>query len=563
MKKLRWQLIILLLTGLVVGVLLIAEQPGESLTPFTTAEPEQGGIYTEALVGSLQRLNPLFDQYNSADRDINRLIFSGLVRFDARGLPQPDLAETWGLSEDGLLYNFKLREGIKWHDGADLTAADVLFTVNLLRQESEYIPADLSEFWNSVEVVGEGLDVQFQLPEPFAPFMDYLSVGILPEHLLGALPVEQIVDSPFNLQPVGSGPFRFERAMVENEQVTGIVLRRFDEFYGDVPFLDQIIFRYYSDSAAAMSAYQEGQVQGISYISTDVLERALSEPELALYTGRKPEQAMVFFNLKSQQAEFLSDIIVRKALFMGINRQWIVDRVLNSQAIVADGPVFPGTWAYYEGLKRQEYDPEAARNLLVEAGFLLEEGATVRTSEGVELAFTLLYPDDAIHAAVAEALRKYWADLNAQVDLEAVPYDLLVSERLQARDFDAVLVDMNFTRSPDPDPYPFWDSVQATNGQNYTQWNQKVASEYLEQARVTTDLAERARLYRNFQVIFADELPALPLYYPVYNYGVSEDVQGVRMGPLFDSSDRFSTVTQWHLNAVPAAASVETPEPGQ
>jgi peptide/nickel transport system substrate-binding protein len=381
--------------------------------------------------------------------------------------------------------------------------------------------------------------------------------------LLGALPVEQIVDSPFNLQPVGSGPFRFERAMVENDQVTGIVLRRFDEFYGDVPFLDQIIFRYYPDSASAMTAYQEGQVQGISQVSVDVLDRALSEPELAVYTGRKPEQAMVFFNLKSTQAEFLADIEVRKALFMGINRQWIVDRVLNSQAIVADGPVFPGTWAYYEGLKRQDYDPEAARNLLVEAGFLLEEGANVRTREGAELAFTLLYPDDAIHTAVAEALQKYWADLNAQVDLEAVPYDLLVSERLQARDFDAVLVDMNFTRSPDPDPYPFWDSVQATNGQNYTQWNQKVASEYLEQARVTTDLAERARLYRNFQVIFADELPALPLYYPVYNYGVSEDVQGVRMGPLFDSSDRFSTVTQWHLNAVPAAASVETPEPGQ
>lgn len=562
MKKLRWQLIILLLTGLVVGVLLIAEQPGESILPFTTAEPEQGGVYTEALVGSIQRLNPLFDQYNSADRDINRLIFSGLVRFDARGLPQPDLAETWGLSEDGLLYNIKLREGIKWHDGADLTAADILFTINLLRQESEYIPADLAEFWNSVEVVGEGLDVQFQLPEPFAPFMDYLAIGILPEHLLGALPVDQIVDSPFNLQPVGSGPFRFERAMVENEQVAGIVLRRFDAFYGDVPFLDQIIFRYYPDSAAAMTAYQEGQVQGISHISADVLERALSEPELAVYTGRKPEQAMVFFNLKSQQADFLSEVSVRKALFMGINRQWIVDRVLNSQAIVADGPVFPGTWAYYEGLKRQEYDPDTARNLLVEAGFLLEEGAQVRTKEGVELAFTLLYPDDALHLAVAEALQKYWADLNAQVTLEPVAYDQLVSDRLQGRDFEAVLVDMNFTRSPDPDPYPFWDSVQATNGQNYTQWNQKVASEYLEQARVTTDLAERARLYRNFQVIFADELPALPLYYPVYNYGVSKDVQGVRMGPLLDSSDRFSTVTQWHLNAVPAAASAETPEPG-
>ncbi len=563
MKKLRWQLIILLLTGLVVGVLLIAEQPAGGVTPFSTAVPEQGGIYTEALIGSVQRLNPLFDLYNPSDRDIDRLVFSGLVRFDARGLPQPDLAETWGMSEDGLLYNITLREGLKWHDGQELTAADVIFTVDLLRQGGDFVPADLQEFWNNVDVIGEGRQIQFKLPEPFAPFMDYLAIGILPEHLLGALPIDQVVNSPFNLQPVGSGPFRFERVMVEGDQVTGIVLRRFDDYYGQKPFLDQVIFRYYSDSAAALAAYQDGQVQGISQISADVLPRALAEPELAVYTGRRPELAMVMFNLKSQTASFLEDAEIRKALFMGLNRQRIVDAVLNSQAIVADGPVFPGTWAYHDGLKRQEYDPDGAVRMLVEAGWALEEGATVRTKEGGELAFTLAYPDDDTHKGVAEAIQKNWADLGVQVELEPVGYEQLISERLQERNYEAALVDLNFTRSPDPDPYPFWDSMQATNGQNYTQWNQKVASEYLEQARVSTDLAERTRLYRNFQVIFAEELPALPLYYPVYNYGVSKSVQGVRMGPLVDSSDRFSTVTEWHLNAVPAASSPNTPSTGQ
>lgn len=563
MKKLRWQLIILLLTGLVVGVLLIAEQPGERLTPFSSPEPEQGGIYTEALVGSIQRLNPLFDSYNAADRDVNRLIFSGLVRFDARGLPTADLAESWGFSEDGLLYNFTLREGLKWHDGQDLTAEDVIFTYGLLLEDSEYIPTDLRDFWTNIEINGEGRQVQFKLPEPFAPFMDYLTIGILPQHLLGALPVGEIVNSPFNLQPIGSGPFRFERAMVENDQVTGIVLRRFDDYYGQAPFLDQVIFRYYPDSASALAAYQEGQVQGISQISSDILQRALAEPELAIYTGRKPEQAMVLFNLKSQQASFLEELEVRKALLMGINRQAIIDRILGSQAIVADGPVFPGTWAYYEGIRRQGYDPDGARTLLTEAGFILsEENPAVRAKEGVDLAFTMLYPDDDAHLAVAEALKAYWTELGVQVELEGVPYDLLVSERLQSRDYEAALVDLNFTRSPDPDPYPFWDSMQATNGQNYTQWNNKIASEYLEQARVTTDLAERTRLYRNFQVIFTDELPALPLYYPVYNYGVSEQLLGISMGPLVDSSDRFSTVTGWHLNA-PAAVSVSTPGSGQ
>lgn len=555
MKKLRWQLIILLLTGLVVGVLLIAEQPGERLTPFSTPEPEQGGIYTEALVGSIQRLNPLFDTYNAADRDVDRLIFSGLVRFDSRGLPTADLAETWGVSEDGLLYNFTLREGLKWHDGQDLAAEDVIFTFSLLTEDSDFIPADLRDFWSGIEINGEGRQVQFKLPEPFAPFMDYLALGILPQHLLGALPVDEIVNSPFNLQPIGSGPFRFERAMVEGDQVNGVVLRRFDDYYGQAPFLDQVIFRYYPDSTAALAAYQEGQVQGISQIGSDVLQRALIEPQLAIYTGRKPEQAMVLFNLKNQQAAFLEEAEVRRALFMGINRQAIIDRILGSQAIIADGPVFPGTWAYLDGLKRQGYDPDGARTLLSEAGYILgEENSTVRAKEGAELVFTLLYPDDDQHKAVAEALQAYWKDLGVQVDLEPVPYDQLVGERLQSRDFEAALVDLNFTRSPDPDPYPFWDSMQATNGQNYTQWNNKVASEYLEAARVTTDLAERTRLYRNFQVIFAEDLPALPLYYPVYNYGVSKQVLGVSMGPLVDSSDRFSTVTAWHILNAPAAS---------
>ena len=113
--------------------------------------------------------------------------------------------------------------------------------------------------------------------------------------------------------------------------------------------------------------------------------------------------------------------------------------------------------------------------------------------------------------------------------------------------YQAALVDLNLANYPDPDPYPFWDSVQATGGQNYSQWDDRMASEYLENARVTVDIGERTRLYHNFQVLFARELPALPLFYPVYNYGVSEEIQGVRLGPIFEISDRFSRVTDWYL----------------
>ena len=136
-----------------------------------------------------------------------------------------------------------------------------------------------------------------------------------------------------------------------------------------------------------------------------------------------------------------------------------------------------------------------------------------------------------------------------KVDLEAVSYTDLINSRLQDRQFEAALVDINMSRSPDPDPYPLWDQAQATGGQNYSQWDNQVASEFIEQARVTVNLNERARLYRNFQVIFSQDLPAIPLYYPVYSYAVDRQVQGVRMGPLFDSSDRFATVLEWFISA--------------
>jgi peptide/nickel transport system substrate-binding protein len=140
------------------------------------------------------------------------------------------------------------------------------------------------------------------------------------------------------------------------------------------------------------------------------------------------------------------------------------------------------------------------------------------------------------------------------VQLKPVSYDELITDHLEPRDYQAALVDLNLTGSPDPDPYPFWDQAQITNGQNYSQWDDRQASEYLERARITADIGERARAYRNFQVRFTNEMPALPLFYPVYSYAVDADVQGVTIGPLYDLSDRLSTITSWFLVARRSAA---------
>lgn len=552
MKKLRWPFLIVLLALLAVAVLLYIQKPTALQTVKATQqkiEPVQGGIYTEALIGSLSRLNPLLDSANQPDRDVDRLLFSGLIQFDDRGLPQGDLADSWGTSPDGLVYNFSLRTGAVWHDGQPVTSEDVIFTIGLLRDEQSPLSSDQRDFWNQVQI--EQLNeksIRFRLPEPFAPFMDYLTFGILPSHLLGDLTYEEIVNANFNLQPVGSGPYRFEHLIIENGQIAGLVLHNFDKYYAAKPYIDQIAFRYYASPQAALDAYQKGDVMGISKVTPAILPEVLQDPRLHLYSGRLPQTTMVFLNLNNPQATFLNDADVRRALLMGIDRQWIVDHLLDGQAIIANGPIFPGTWAYYDGIEQIGYDPDGAIAILKKDGYTIPAGGgDVRAKEGILLEFELLYPDDETHADMAEAIQQDWARLGVSAILKAVPYETLVDDRLTPRDYQAALVDLNLMDSPDPDPYPFWHQTQITGGQNYSNWEDHQASEYLEQARITNDPGERARLYRNFQIRFSQELPALPLYYPVYNYAISTELQGVRMGALFDPSDRFNTLASWFL----------------
>ena len=562
MKKFRWQLLIIFLTGVVVGILLLNEQPE---TPNqSTSEPVAGGNYTEALVGSLQRLNPLLDYYNQVDMDVDRLLYSRLISFDEKGYPVGDLAQSWGNSEDGTIYNIALNPDAVWHDGQPVTVDDVTFTVDLLKNGGDIVPQDLQDFWSDIEVKKlDDTHMQFKLPEAYAPFLDYLSFGILPEHIFSGKSIDEIQDMDVNIAPVGSGPYQFDQMISQDGQIQGVALKAFQDYYGEKPFIQQIIFRYYPDSTSAMQAYKDGLVNGIGRVTDDILADALAEPNLSIYSSRMPQLSMVLFNLQDPEADFFQKPEIRKALYMGINRQLIIDRYLNGQALLATGPIFPGTWAYYDGVAPMDFNPERAQQMLLDAGFTVPaEGGPVRTdTNGKALSFTLLYPDDSQHEAIASAIQANWQSLGVGVDLEAVEYSDLVSNRLTNHDFEAALVDLNLTNLPDPDPYPFWDSIQATGGQNYSQWDNKVASEYLEEARTTLNQDDRMRYYRNFQVLFADDQPALPLFYPIYNYGVDQQVQGVRVGPLLDISDRFETVVQWYLvaRAAPTAAGTGTP----
>jgi peptide/nickel transport system substrate-binding protein len=566
MKKLRWQLVIILLTGVVVGVLLLGQQPAAQQAANNSPAPASGGIYTEALTGHFQRLNPILDFYNSPDRDIDRLLFGSLVKFDTRGLAVADLAESWGLSQDGTLYNFSLRPNLVWQDGKPLTSDDVIFTVDLLRSDSSLIPDDVRNFWKDVEAVRlNDTNLQFRLPEPFAPFLDYLTFGILPKHLLEGVSVDQMPDNAFSLKPVGSGPYRLDHLIIENNQVEGVSLASNDKYYAGKPFIDQIIFRYYSDPPSALLAYKAGEVQGIGTVTQDILPQVLAEPGLLVYSARQPNLTMVYLNTQSTDAPYLGDPELRRALMIGLNRQRMINSILKGQATLAVGPVMPGTWAFYDGLETLDYDLAGAKLVLQKAGYTRpDSGGTLQTKDNIAVKLQLLYPDDPVHAAMAESIERDWSALGIEVDLQAKSYEEVILDRLPQHTYQTALVEINQSRSPDPDPYPFWDKSQIGNGQNYAQWDNKAASEAIEQARITIDSGDRTRYYHNFQVIFMKDMPSLPLFYPVYSYAIDKQVQGVRLGPILEPGDRFSNLMEWFLvttrkTAEPAGASQTLP----
>jgi peptide/nickel transport system substrate-binding protein len=548
MKSFKWQLIIILVAGLIVGLLLVSEQTGFRLV---SPVPARGGVYTEGIVGRLQRLNPVLDYYNQADRDIDRLIFSSLIKFDAQGQPVADLADSWGVGFDGLSYNFVIKGNANWHDGVPVTANDVLFTLELIRDPDSVLPEDLKEFWSQIEIIVlSEKDIQFRLTKPFTPFIDYLSFNILPQHLLGGMTYSEMINSEFNINPIGSGPYKFDRLLAEGNEIQGVVLTANNEYYGKVPFLQEFVFRYYPDVETAFNAYLQGNINGIGQLNEAVIVDALRNPGLSVYSLNKPEIAMVLFNLKNSSLPFFQEPAIRRALLMGLDRRGMIDRILNGQGLIADVPLLPNSWAYYSGNQRMDQNIEAAKDILIDQGYVLaQEGNGFRRKDDTALTFTMVHPNDDYHTRIAQFIQSDWEKLGVNVWLEAVPYDSLILDYLQPLTYQAALIDINYYRSPDPDPYPFWDQSEIAEGQNYSQWENRVVSQYLAEARITRDLEERAKLYRNFQVIFFEEMPALPLFYPVYNFAIDDSIQGVRVAAMYDPSDRFWNVTEWFLLA--------------
>ncbi len=548
-RHIRWQ-ILLIVVGFVLIAVLLAYL-GANYT--TVLRPGPGGTYVEGLVGSPRYFNPLLSGYNEVDRDISSLMFSGLTRFNERGEVEPDLASRWELSvgaSNVVTYTFTLRSNAYWHDGTPVTADDVIFTIRLLQDPDFPGPPALgSTLWRTVTVGRvDRRTVSFTLIEPFAPFLDYTTVGILPAHVLEGITAADLFGSSFNHDPIGSGPFELEQIDVaEDGTVQSVVLHKFRRYHGSRPMLDRIQFRFYPNDQKALKAYQAQEIDGIGHVPVGSLDQAKGFPTLNLLSAQTAEYTSVLLNLRRSELGFAQDRAVRQALLYAVDRQRIIDEVLDGQAVLSHSPVLPNTWAYDSEAPRYEYDPEKAEDLLDDAGWERREIVDDwRRKGGKRLEFSLLTSSEPERQAVAEMLVEQWAAIGVTVTIRtaAAPE---VREALEARDFEAILV--SIAVPGDPDPYPFWHETQVESGQNYTGLAHRRISEVIEQARVVVGPGTDTRrdLYHEFQGLFATEVPALLLHIPVYTYAVDERIHNVQIGSLLHPSDRFRTIADWWM----------------
>jgi peptide/nickel transport system substrate-binding protein len=555
MMRFRWQILIAGV-GVVLVVMLILVLRGSGAPASTaTKQAPSGGEYKEAIVGALQRLNPVLDIRNPPDHDVDRLIFSGLVQFDSTGKPIPDLAQGWVVSDEGKTYTVVIRPDAVWQDGYPVTAKDAVYTFSLIQDKAYSGRADLAALWRTVKVQALSAKlVQFTLPEPYAPFLDYLATGLLPEHLLSGVDVTKLDGMTFNLKPVGSGPFKVETLILNGDTIAGVTLVPFSGYYGEKPHLDKIDFLYYPTHADAFKALQSGTVMGLGGLAPEELNTVLQGANWNVYTARLPQSSLVLLNLKNNDVPFFQDREIRQALLMALDRQQIIDMVLSGQAIQAVGPILRGSWAADPNLPPVPFDPEEASRLLDAAGWAIPAGATpgtdafVRKNKDALFSFTLLYAEGQPQEAVATAIQAQWAKVGVKVTLKPANYRSLIDDNLTPRTYQAALIDLSLAPYPDPDPYPFWNQTQTPDGQNYSQLDDRAISELLEEARTTMSFDDRARLYLTFQYRFAYQTPALFLWHPVYSYAVDARIAGIPLGPLYDESDRLALANEWYYS---------------
>lgn len=497
-------------------------------------EKEAGAALENQLVYASESefagLNPILQETNT-----DALLFRGLMRFDAENKPALDIAESYHVSKDELTYSFKLREDIKFHDGTQLTAGDVIFTIKSILDDSNasFLKSDFIAV-DSMEKKDD-FNLEIRLKYPFAPFIDKMTVPILPRHLLEGTDMR---NSDYNVHPVGTGPYKFG----EWNRGNNLTLVADEGFYGTKPSIEKIIFKFIPDSNNRALQLKSGEVD-IALLDPIQAENMEDVSSLSIHKVDTADYRGILYNMKN---DLWKDLKVRKAFNYAIDRTRVVDGILRGSGVEAYSPL--QKHEYVNGnIEKYAYDIAKAEELLDQAGWREAEDGW-RYKNGEKLEFSLTAPaSDTIRVNMANYAAESFKSIGADVKVKALDWSAIKIE-----DTDAFIIAWGSPYDADHHTHILFHTGQSTAssaGYNYGDYSNNEVDELLEKGRVTIDETERKRIYSRLQEELAEDPPFNFIAYVDAIYGINSNLEGVSERTLGHHGSGFLwNVEEWKWN---------------
>lgn len=455
--------------------------------------------------------------------DLTDIIFDGLIKLDDGFEPKPHLAESWERSTDGLTWTFHLRKGVRFHDGSKLTAEDVAFTFQKVRD----LP--VGSFFNpifqeveSIKVIGSHT-LQIVLKRPLASFLPMLEVGILPKH--------ESVD-PY---PVGTGPYK-----LKSWSEMGVLLEANEDYFLGRPNIDQIRVVVDPNPKTFWAKAARGRADLFldSLSARDGTLRQL--PGFDTHSVANPYYYILSFNMNDK---LFRDPLVRQALNYAVNKEEIIAKVLKGQGQVAAGTIHPSSWAYNPKIRPYPYDPPKALALLRQAGWEVHhDGGHFLDKEGEPFEFRVhLNSGDDLKQKTLLLIQQYLLDIGIKMRIalfDAANIDFLFKKQFQAHFPETVA-------RGDPDfSYNFWHSSQIERGFNVSSYRNEQVDRFLEEGRTEFDREKRKTDYFKYQEEIYKDPPGIFLFWANYIVGVNGRFKGVKIS---SAGGPFANILEWYV----------------
>ncbi|MFP4022853.1 MAG: ABC transporter substrate-binding protein [Candidatus Paceibacterota bacterium] len=507
------------------------------------AIPAYDGTLKEGIIGTPGPINPLLAS-SAADRTLSGLIYAGLMKATPEGEVVPELAENYQVSEDGTEYVFELDPNAVFHDKEAVTAEDVVFTVEKIKDPA--VRSTLAADWNNIQV--EAVDkstVKFILPEKSTDFPELATLGILPEHLWKSVDGNRFAFSSLNVEPVGAGPYQVSSVSMKDSNPTKYELRSFKDYIKGEPYITNIVLPFYSEERKAWMALQKGEIDSLAGFSPKRVD-TVENTDTEIRTTPLPRVFAIFINQNNNEA--LADKDIRKALSEAVDREEILEKVLNGKGETATGPVS------FQMKKEQSNDPEkedegnsTPSDMLAEAGWeydeelggLTDDGESIMTIEISTVANSDL-------ETAAEVVKRNWEELGIKTEIALYGSNELSQNILRPRDFEALL--FGYILDREFDLFPFWHSSERDDpGMNLSLYANLTVDELLEEYQKTGDVKEREEILEKIDKEVKADVPAIFLYSPHFLYAIPKELQNIELGHLISPEERFLDVHNWFL----------------